>query len=96
MEPEPSAGAATVGAFRHCGGNLEVCVQVPGASLVDGEDSKVLRFDGVGVRVVSDGECASAKVIYARSVELRERLARARVIGLVLGASVTAGDVEVG
>lgn len=65
MNPEPGTNAAPIGTCGHVSGNLELSADSPDTSLVDAEDGKVFRLDGVDIRVVGDGKSATFRIVLA-------------------------------
>ena len=67
MDPEPGAVASALGARGQIG-DLELGVEIPDASLVDGEDSEVVGLQGVHVGLVSDSQRTALHVVFASGV----------------------------
>ena len=87
MNPEEGADASAVGAGGHGGGDVEVGVEVEGASGVGGEDGEIFGLDLVHVGLVDDTETAATEIVNTVSVVGRHGLADADIVGGV--SSVT-------
>lgn len=89
MDPEPGANAAALRASGHVGGDIEACVDVPNALMVDAEDSEVLGLYRAHVGFVGNGQRATFQIVFTSSVEGRERRVGARIVALTnVGSSI--------
>jgi len=71
-DPMVGTDAATFGAGRHFLGDLEVDIEFPNTSVVDGENGKIFRLDAPWIRFVDNGEGTTPRAIHALML-LREK-----------------------
>lgn len=94
VDPEECADTLVIGARGHLLGNLEVVLQVPWAGVDDTEDDKVLGLDVVEVRLVSDTDGASGRVVDVVGMNSRCGLAGAGQVGVGVANVTTGGTIN--
>lgn len=62
MDPEPCAVATILGASWELG-DLKLGVEIPHASVVDGEDSEIFWLEGMNVRLIRNSERTTLHVV---------------------------------
>lgn len=68
MDPEPGTVAASLRASGQVG-NLKLGIEIPHASLIDGENGEIVRFECLHVGLVRDSERTALYVVVSRSVK---------------------------